>query len=82
MATEQFSLDLLGPIILETRNRLARTETLLGTIERRPEHHRDELNMVSGRALRATGERVAWAGLQKQFVKLAARVEALERGER
>ena len=28
--------------------------------------------MVSGLAMRATGERIAWASLQKQFAKLAA----------
>lgn len=82
MATERFSLDLLGPIILETRDRLARMEIDIGVIKDRLEQHQDELTVVSGLAMRATGERLAWASLQKQFAKLAARVEALERGER
>ena len=82
MATERFSLDLLGPIILETRDQLSRMEIDLGVIKDRLEQHQDKLTVVSGLAMRATGERVAWASLQKQFAKLAARVEALERGER
>jgi hypothetical protein len=82
MTTEQFSLDLLGPIILESRDRLARIETRLGAIQDRLEHHEDELNVVSGLAMRATGDRVAWSSLQKQLAKLAARVEVLERGRR
>ena len=82
MATERFSLDLLGPIILEMRDRLARIETDIRAIKDRLDTHQDELNVVSGLAMRATGERVAWASLQKQFAKLVARVEALERGER
>lgn len=55
MATERFSRDLLGPIILETRDRLARIEARLGAIEGRLEHHQDELNVVSGLAMRAIG---------------------------
>lgn len=82
MAGGRFSLDLLGPIILETRDRLARIEADIGTIKDRLEHHQDELNVVSGLAMRATGERVAWAGIQSQLNKLAARIEALERGGR
>jgi BMFP domain-containing protein YqiC len=82
MAAEQFSLDLLGPVILETRDRIARIETDIGVIKDRLEHHQDELNVVSGLALRATGERVAWARVQSQLKKLATRIEALERAGR
>jgi hypothetical protein len=82
MAAEQFSLDLLGPVIMETRDRIARIETDIGAIKDRLEHHQDELNVVSGLAMRATGERVAWASLQSQLKKLAARIEALERAGR
>lgn len=82
MATERSSLDLLGPIILETRDRLARMEIDIGVVKDRLEQHQDELTVVSGLAMRATGERAAWASLQKQLAKLAARVEVLERGER
>jgi len=82
MATEQFSLDPLGPIILETRDRLVRIEADLSAIKERLDHHQDELNVVSGLAMRATGERVAWASVQSQLNKLAARIEALERRER
>jgi hypothetical protein len=32
--------------------------------------------------MRATGERVAWASMQAQLKKLAARIEALERQDR
>lgn len=79
---DQFSLDLLGPIILDTRDRLTRIEARLTSIEARLEHHNDELNVVSGLAMRATGERVAWATVQSQLNKLAARIDALERGGR
>jgi BMFP domain-containing protein YqiC len=79
MAGERFSLDLLGPIILETRDRLARIETDIATIKDKLEHHNDELTVVSGLAMRATGERIAWASMQNQLKKLAARIEALER---
>lgn len=79
MAGERFSLDLLGPIILETRDRLARIEADIAVIKGTLEHHHDELNVVSGLAMRATGERVAWASVQSQLNKLAARIEALER---
>ena len=82
MAGERLSLDLLGPIILETRDRLARIEADIGAIKDGLEHHQDELNVVSGLAMRATGERVAWASMQNQLNKLAARIEALERRER
>jgi hypothetical protein len=46
------------------------------------DHHQDELNVVSGLAIRATGERMAWASVQSQLNKLAARIEALELKER
>lgn len=82
MAAEQFSLDLLGPIILETRDRLARIEAGLEAIQGQLDHHQDELNVVSGLAMRATGERVAWTSVQSQLNKLLARIEALERGKR
>jgi hypothetical protein len=82
MAAEQFSPDLLGPVILETRDRIARIETDIGVIKDRLEDHQDELNVVSGLAMRATGERVAWASVQSQLKKLAARIEALERAGR
>jgi hypothetical protein len=82
MAGEQFSLDRLGPVILETRDRIARIEADLGVIKDTLGHHQDELNVVSGLAMRATGERIAWASVQSQLNKLAARIDALERGGR
>jgi hypothetical protein len=81
VTTEQFSLDLLGPIILETRDRIVRIEADIGSIKDRLEHRQDELGVVSGLAMRATGERVAWASVQSQLTKLAARIEALERAQ-
>jgi hypothetical protein len=79
---EQFSLDLLGPIILEIRDRLARVEADIRDIKDGQNDHRDELNVVSGLAIRATGERVAWGSVQSQLRKLAARIEALENRDR
>jgi hypothetical protein len=82
VAQQQFSLELLGPIILEMRDRLARVEAKLESIGDRLDYRRDELNVVSGLAIRATGERVSWEGVQSQLWKLSARVEALEQRER
>jgi hypothetical protein len=82
ITAEQFCLDLLGPIILETRDRTAHIEAGIGVIKERLEYQHDELNVVSGLAMRATGEPVAWASVQSQLNKLAARIEALERGGR
>ena len=79
MANERFSLDPLGPIILETRDRLGRIEADIAVIRDTLEHHHDELNVVSGLAMRATGERVAWVSVQSEFRKPAARIEVLER---
>ena len=42
------------------------------------DQHQDELNVVSGLAMRATGERVGWSSVQAQLRKLTARIEALE----
>jgi hypothetical protein len=39
MTAEQFSLGHLGPIILETRDRIARMEIEIGAIKDRLEHH-------------------------------------------
>ena len=69
---ETFSLELLGPVILETRDRIGRMEADIAEIKRRLDHHHDELNVVSGLALRATGERIAWSTVQSQLNRLAS----------
>ena len=79
---EQFSLDLLGQHILAMRGDLTTINTDVAAIKDRLDHHQDELSVVSGLAMRATGERVAWASVQAQLRKLTARIEALERRER
>ena len=75
---EQISLDLLGQHILAMRGDIATIKTDVAAIKDRLDHHQDELSVVSGLAMRATGERVAWASVQAQLKKLAARIEALE----
>lgn len=75
---EQFSLDLLGQHILAVRSDIATMKTDVAAIRDRLDHHQDELDVVSGLAMRATGERVTWASVQAQLKKLAARIEALE----
>ena len=72
MAAKQFSLDLRADHPGNV-DRIARIETDIGSIKDRLEHHQDELDVVSVLAMRATGERVAWASLQGQLKKLAAR---------
>ena len=79
---EEFPLDLWGQHILAMRADIATIRTDIGAIRNQLDHHRDELNVVSGLAMRATGERVAWASVQAQLNKLAARIEALEREDR
>lgn len=49
--------------------------------EDRLDRHQDELSVVSGLAMRATGKHVAWASVHAQLGKLASRIEALERRE-
>lgn len=73
---EQFSLDLLGQHILAIRADIATMKADLGAIRSQLDHHRDELDVVSGLAMRATGERVAWASVQRQLTPNAARTEA------
>ena len=55
MAGERFSLDRLGPIILETGDRLARIEADIAVIRDTLEHRHDELDVVSGLAVRHRG---------------------------
>lgn len=76
---EQFSLDLLGQHILAVRADIATIKADIGAIRNQLDHHQEELNVVSGLAMRATGERIAWASVQAQLKKLTARIEALER---
>lgn len=75
---EPFSLDRLGQHILAMRGDIAAIKTDVAAINDQLDHHQDELSTVSGLALRATGERVAWASFQAQLRKMAARIEALE----
>ena len=75
---EQFSLDLLGQHILAMRGDIATIEADVAAIKDRLDHHQDELSIVSGLAMQATGERVARASLQAKIRKLTARIEALE----
>lgn len=55
----------------DIRQRLDRIEAQLG-------EQKEELNIASSLALRATGERVAWNTVNQALKKLTARVEALE----
>jgi hypothetical protein len=61
---------------------IATIKSDVAAIRERLDQHQDELNVVSGLAMRATGERVAWGSVQAQLRKLAARIEALENQER
>ena len=74
---EQFSLDLSVKHILAVRSDIATMKADIVAIRDRLDHHQDELDVVSELAMRATGERVAWASVQAQLRKLAARIEAL-----
>lgn len=56
-------------------------EMELVATEDRLDRHQDELSVVSGLAMRATGKHVAWASVHAQLGKLASRIEALERRE-
>lgn len=57
-------LDLLGQHILAMRGDIATIKTDVAAIKDRLDQHQDELSVVSGLAMRATGERVASASMQ------------------
>lgn len=75
---EQFSLDLLSQHILAVRGDVRLHGGYVAAHRDRLDHHQEELDVVSGRAMRATGERVVWASVQAQLRNLAARLAALE----
>ena len=80
---ERFSLDLPGQHILAVRSDIATIKADVAAIrDRLVDHHQGEPNVVSGLAMRASGECVAWASMQAQHKKLVARTKALERQDR
>lgn len=76
---ERFSLSLLGQHVLAMRSDVATIKTDVAAIMDRLDHHQEELVAISGSAMRATGEHLAWASVQSQLRKPTARIEALKR---
>lgn len=86
MTDPTYTLDLLGPIIVETRDRLRALETRverieterLPAIENKLAHHNDEVTGFIGMVLRFFGEPISWSAMQSEIRRLRERIEALE----
>lgn len=86
MAETEFTLDLLGSIMLEMREdiRVLRRdvneikEVRLPAIERTISQHQDELTVTTAMVMRHASEPIAWGAMQSEIRRLRERVEALE----
>jgi hypothetical protein len=86
MTQSRFTLDLLGPIILETRDRLRRMEERLERVENERlvgieadlRQLRDESTVTSAMVMRHMSEPIAWGAMDRMLKRLTDRVEALE----
>jgi len=87
MADERFSLDLLGPVILETRDELRSLrddvhrmrDERFPAVDRTLSNHHDDITVLTAMVMRYSSEPIAWATMQAEIRKLAERIEALER---
>lgn len=75
----EYSLDLLGPVIISMRDDLAEIKQRLASLDSKVEQHRDEMTVLTGMVMRYAGEPIAWSGMQNKLRRLRERVEALER---
>lgn len=77
MPTE-YTLDLLGPIIIETRDKLRDVDERLAGLERAVTNQNDEVTVLGAMVMRYTSEPVAWHAMQNELRRLRERIEALE----
>jgi uncharacterized coiled-coil protein SlyX len=84
MATE-FTLDLLGPIILESRDelrlmneRMSAMNERMTALERVVTNQKDEVTVLGAMVMRYTSEPVAWHAMQNELRRLRERIDALE----
>lgn len=86
MAETEFTLDLLGSIMLEMREDIRALrrdvneikEVRLPAIERTIMQHQDELTVTTAMVMRHASEPIAWSAMQSEIRRLRERVEALE----
>jgi hypothetical protein len=86
MAGTEFTLDLLGPIIMETRDRLREVERRLAAIEeerlpaieRRLTSYGDDVTVLSAMVMRYSAEPISWGAMQSEIRVLRERLDALE----
>lgn len=74
----EYSLDLLGPVIMAMRDDLAEIKQRLAALGAKGGQHGDEMTVLTGLVMRYSGEHIAWGGVQNEVRKLRERVEALE----
>jgi hypothetical protein len=72
------SLEFLAAQIAHVLEELAALRAGQARIEKRLGERQDKLNVVSGLAMRATGQRIAWGALSRQIRRIEARLTALE----
>jgi hypothetical protein len=93
MAGTEFTLDLLGPIILEMRDELRDLkrdvrdvkrdvavikEESLPAIEGRMTSHGEEMLVLSAMVMRYSSEPIAWGAMQSEIRILRERLDTLE----
>jgi BMFP domain-containing protein YqiC len=78
MMMAEYSLDLLGPVIMAMRDDLAEIKQRLSGLEDKGGQHSDEMTVLSGLVMRYAGEHIAWGGVQSELRKLRERVAVLE----
>ena len=75
----EYSLDLLGPVIMGMRDDLAEIKQRLASQEDKGGQHSDEMTVLSSLVMRYAGEHIAWGAVQKQLWRTGERLEMLER---
>jgi hypothetical protein len=86
MSETEFTLNLLGSIMLDMREDIrdvrqrltAIEEVRLPAIERTITQHQDELTVTTAMVMRHASEPIAWGAMQSEIRRLRERVEALE----
>lgn len=76
MATE-FTLELLGPIIIETRDELRKfkesADQRLAALERAVSNQNDDVTVLGAMVMRHTSEPIAWHAMQNELRRLRER---------
>jgi len=82
MAEPEFTLDLLGKIMLEMRADVREVNVRLGAVETRLGEtlgaFRDELTVTSAMVVRFSSEHIAWGAMERQIKALTERIARVE----